>query len=120
MLQLSTDVELLQYGSEVVYIKVNLLLCHDLRDAFQRKLIVGVERQVFYIQLIALLFYLVNLLFYAHEIFAFDKLGHQAHQLTIGVDFLTVGSCIVMDYATQLINQSLYLGMMVFFLLGKL
>ena len=44
-LQFAASVELLQNGSEVADVELNLLLCHDLRNAFQCKLIVRVEGQ---------------------------------------------------------------------------
>ena len=42
-LQFAAPVELLQDSCEVTDVELNLLLCHDLRNAFQCKLIVGIE-----------------------------------------------------------------------------
>ena len=43
--QFAAPVELLQDSCEVPDVELNLLLCHDLRYAFQCKLIVGIEGQ---------------------------------------------------------------------------
>lgn len=43
--QFASPVELLQDGSEVADVELNLLLCHDLRNTFQSKLVIGVEGQ---------------------------------------------------------------------------
>ena len=43
--QFAAPVELLQDSCEVADVELNLLLCHDLRNALQGKLVVGVEGQ---------------------------------------------------------------------------
>ena len=81
-LQFATPVELLQDGSEVADVELNLLLCHDLRNALQSKLVVGIEGQFPDFQSAFLLLDVVYLLVYL------DKHGVVVEFLLVVLDNL--------------------------------
>ena len=114
--QFTAPVELFEDGREVVDVKRNFLFRHDLRNAFQSKLVIGIERQSRHLHLSALCLHLVNLLLDADEVFVLNQFRHQAHKLVIGSPFLTIRSSLILDERMQFLYLATYL-FMVFLLL---
>ena len=105
--ELSAFIELLQDGSEVVDVKGDALLSHDLRDALNGKLVVAVEAEVVHVHLSPLFFHTVDALLDGDEVVALNKLWHEAHELAVGGDLLTVGGSLVVYEVVELVHLPL-------------
>ena len=108
MLQFSALIELLQNRGKVVNVEVDALFPHNLRDALDGKLVVAVETEVVDVHLSPLFLHTVDALFDGDEVVALNKLRHQAHELPVGGNLLSVGGGLVVDEVVEFVHFPLY------------
>ena len=120
MLQFAAPIELFENGREVVNIKHNLLVGHQLRYAFHGKFIISIEGQGSDPHFFPPVFHPVNLLFYALKVSPFHQFRHQAYQLAVRSCLLAVRCRLVPDQLMQFLHLPLYLGVVFLLLLGQL
>ena len=120
MLQLAALVELFQNRGEVVDVETNLFLRHDLWNALQGELIVGVEREVGHLHLPPLSLHLVNLLLDAHEVLALNQLGHQFDEQFSCRILLTFAGRLVGHQFVEFVHSPAHPLMVLALLVGEL